>query len=1724
MTRKSPPVFRSRPSILAASIISLGMAAEAQASFVRNDIDYQYFRDFAENKGQFTPGASNITVYKKDGTVAGVMLPSLPMPDLSMVSTSGVATLIDPQYITSVQHNSGYGSVRFGQHGNNPDVPHYDYRLIDRNDYPNAAAQTAENVPKDKQLHPDYHIPRLSKLVTETAPAPVTQAGLEANTYNNTTRFPIFIRAGSGTQWLRHANGTNQAKLSGAYNYLTGGGTLTLSKTQPRGWTDFSSNVFDDAYGPMATYGAPGDSGSPIFAYDAQEKRWVVVSVLNFYATDSGNWNRAAIQRPDFILKKRLEDIGANITNTVDKGVFEWTANGNSSSLSNPANASAPYRVDLTDATVANQDSSKSRPSLNHGKSIIFSGNKGTLKLNSDINQGAGALHFNTDFTVFGSRSNQTWLGAGVDVAAGKTVEWRVHNPDGDRLSKIGQGTLKVDGVGKNNGSISVGDGKVILAQRADKAGNKQAFSEVGIVSGRPTVVLNDAGQVSPDQIYFGFRGGRLDLNGNHIAFQRAIRNLDEGARIVNHNNNRKAAVTVNVRSKEALLAPMTESDIEFAQRLNKSNGIYSYKNPYQGNRIDYFVLKPGGNYNQYYPTNGQSNGSWEFLSSDRDEAIRIYLERENAKRNPGSATAYHGYFGETDPALTNGRLDVNYRADNGKDTMMLTGGTNLNGSLSVENGRLLLSGRPVSHARDVLNRTDVVRENEWIDRHFNATTFKGFGNGHLQTGRNVTELRGNISLHDSARATIGYIQGETPVCIRSEFDGKTTCAPGNISTPVLSNLTATRLIGDITMHDHSATTLAIGNYGRSISGSSQSSLRLHDTHWQMPANSTIGALHGTGSNAQITLNPRNNISGSVTAGDDYRTLTLNGDLSGAVRFNYLSDLANNRGDKVLVNGIATGNHTLHVRNTAAEPTNVNTLTLLQVNHGNQDKNNVNISLSGESGKAYVDAGTWRYELAVSDDNRYYLHNPVKEAELAKQREDAEKAKQAAEAKKLTDAEAARKQAEKLAADAEKARVAAETAKQEAEAAKARLETAARDDAAALQAARAEAAAASARAQESERAKTEAQRLAEEARRQQTAAETAKQTAEQQLNNARQQAASAEAAKQTAEQQLAAARRQAQLAETAKQNAEQQSAAAAAKLQEALTAKAQAEHDKAEAEAAKRLLEQSQGNNDALVQAARAEAENARQRAEQAQAQAQTAQAANLAAQNALNQAQAQAQAARDAEAAAAARAQTAEAAQSRAEQARTAAEQAKAEAEQQRNQAQAALNAAEAEKQRLLAAQVQDAAALQAAREAADTARLQAEQSAQAQEQARRQAEEAETRRRQAEEAKAQAEQLLTDARIRMTQAEEAKIQAERQSTDALNRLQNAEAEKQAAEEARRQAEAEKARLEQNQSADAQALSQAQTQAAEALRRAQAAEAEKQAAQNAFNEAQRQAQNALQAAAEAAERAQRSEADKLAAEEARRQAEQDKASAEAAKRAAEQSLAAAEAEKQRLLATQGSDAAAVQAARTQAEEALRRAQTAEAEKQAAQAALSGALKRADEADRAAAAAAQRAQRSEADKLAAEEARRQAEQDKASAEAAKRAAEQSLAAAEAEKQHLLATQGSDAAAVQAAQQAADAAKAQAAQAQAAQQDAERRLQAAEADKQAAQNAEATARQQAEAAQRQRDAAQAAQQAAEQKTAAAEQAKALAEEAKRVAERNQSIDAAAVLAAQQAADA
>lgn len=526
--------------------VSLGIASQASAGHTYFGINYQYYRDFAENKGKFTVGAQDIDIYNKKGEMIGTMMKGVPMPDLSSLAKGGYATLVGDQTLISVAHNVGYQDVDFGMTGHNPDQHNFKYKVVKRYNYKNDSTH---------RYMTDYQHPRLAKFVTEVAPIEMVSR-MNGSVYTDLKKYPMRVRVGSGHQYWKDDNNDTNADLAYGGAWLTGGNTFMDGGTGD-GHLYLNGRVqIPNEYGPLPIAGAQGDSGSPFFIYDKEQGKWLLNGVLREGHPYAAVGNGYQIARQDYLEEVLEQDLAArfflnnaNYTlKTTQDGNGTITQNGRRTQMIGLYNSALPFDSrggNNGDESPTYKGPNPWSPALHHGKNIYLGDmGKGTLTIENTVNQGAGGLYFEGDFAVKPSDNNVTWQGAGVSVGEESTVEWQVHNPEGDRLSKIGLGTLLVNGKGKNLGSLSVGNGLVVLDQQADEAGQKQAFKEVGIVSGRATVKLNSENQVVPNNIYFGFRGGRLDLNGHSLTFER-IQNIDEGAMLVNHNETQAANITI---------------------------------------------------------------------------------------------------------------------------------------------------------------------------------------------------------------------------------------------------------------------------------------------------------------------------------------------------------------------------------------------------------------------------------------------------------------------------------------------------------------------------------------------------------------------------------------------------------------------------------------------------------------------------------------------------------------------------------------------------------------------------------------------------------------------------------------------------------------------------------------------------------------------------------------------------------------------------------------------------------------------------------------------------------------------------------------------------------------------------------------------------------------------------------------------------------------------------
>lgn len=1024
--------------------VSLGIVSQAWAGHTYFGIDYQYYRDFAENKGKFSVGAKNIKVYNKEGHLVGTSMTKAPMIDFSVVSRNGVAALVGDQYIVSVAHNVGYRDVDFGAEGSNPDQHRFSYKIAKRNNY------------KNDQTHPyekDYHNPRLHKFVTEAAPIDMT-SDMNGNKYTDRTKYPERVRIGSGWQFWRNDQ-NNGDQVAGAYHYLTAGNTHNQGGAGG-GWSSLSGDVRQAGnYGPIPIAGSSGDSGSPMFIYDAEKQKWLINGVLRTGNPWAGTENTFQLVRKSFFDEILEKDLRTSFYSPSGNGAYTITDKGDGSGIvKQQTGRPSEVRIGLKDDKLPAegkddvyqyQGPNIYLPRLNNGGNLYFGDQKnGTVTLSTNINQGAGGLYFEGNFTV-SSENNATWQGAGVHVGEDSTVTWKVNGVENDRLSKIGKGTLHVKAKGENKGSISVGDGKVILDQQADDQGKKQAFSEIGLVSGRGTVQLNDDKQFDTDKFYFGFRGGRLDLNGHSLTFKR-IQNTDEGAMMVNHNTTQVANITIT--GNESITPPDKKN-------INKLN------------------------YSKYI--------------------------------------AYNGWFGETDENKHNGRLNLIYKPTTEDRTLLLSGGTNLKGNITQEGGTLVFSGRPTPHAYNHLDRPkdlgrpkgEVVIDDDWINRTFKAENFQIKG-GSAVISRNVSSIEGNWTISNNANATFGVVPNQqNTICTRSDWTGLTTCQSVNLTNPsVISSIPKTHINGDISLIDHARLNVnglvylngtvnahsnseyhltdkatQIGNiklsnnanatvnnatltgnvtlnnnshftlnnhatqtgniqlsdnanatvdnatltgdvnltdsaqfylknshFSHQIQGDKGTTVTLENATWTMPSDTTLQNL--TLNNSTVTLNSAYSASSNNTprrrrrsletettptsAEHRFNTLTVNGKLSGQGTFQFTSSLFGYKSDKLKLSKDAEGTYKLAVHNTGKEPVTLEQLTLIESLDNQPLSDKLKFTLEND----HVDAGALRYRL-VKNNGEFRLHNPIKEQELHNDLVRAEQAERTLEAKQV---------------------------------------------------------------------------------------------------------------------------------------------------------------------------------------------------------------------------------------------------------------------------------------------------------------------------------------------------------------------------------------------------------------------------------------------------------------------------------------------------------------------------------------------------------------------------------------------------------------------------------------------------------------------------------------------------------------------------------------------------
>lgn len=772
---------------------------------MRHDTDVQDYRDFAENLGKYRIGASNIPVYKKNGELDAIL--SFSMPDMGSVSRRGFAGLTAPSYVSSVRHVGDLSSVFFG--GQSEFSPRY--LFISRNEVNSAIDQ-------------DYMLPRLNKVATEIAPMErVESSELRAGIGS---RFTAFVRAGAGYQRQVNDEQDGLIALASAYKWLSGG-TINpdIITTKPNYLYWIQYNPDDPRSSPLSNASQSGDSGSPVFAYDTLDKKWKLVAANQgrIAAVDKyGTETRATLIPDGFFDSIIAARVSPDVLNENSHQPIYWN-----STIINQGEQGWSWQG-LDDKYRRNTPATASLEELDASKDLRFNGAGGDIILSDAVNLGAGKLQFSNNYTLKSADGvDASWVGGGVEVDADKRVLWQVNGLADDDLHKIGAGTLHVNATGKNLGGLNVGDGTVILDQQADEQGNLQAFSRVSIVSGRPTVILNDAYQVAGDNIFFGYRGGKLDLNGNALSMKK-INHTDSGATFINQNADQSASLTVTGFSLNDIV-------INEWQGNNSAGVIGDIYEDYNSSskRIEYFQLKTPTY--SWFPTHQKDNTYWKYIGFDAQEAQAYRASQLNQ-------LVYRGFIGATHPDAVNGDFEVNFSPTLNNTRLALTGGSNLNGNITVNSGTLLLSGQPVPHAGGL------IIDDDWYTSTFIANNVFIADYARFQMGE-YAQLKSHIQAGDHSQVLLGYQpdadnQHQILRCVSPVQSTATSCDTASRDEKALKLLPASQVQGDITLGEQAELYLGKVDFRGTINGLSAGMVKMsQEAFWKLTGSSKIKQL-----------------------------------------------------------------------------------------------------------------------------------------------------------------------------------------------------------------------------------------------------------------------------------------------------------------------------------------------------------------------------------------------------------------------------------------------------------------------------------------------------------------------------------------------------------------------------------------------------------------------------------------------------------------------------------------------------------------------------------------------------------------------------------------------------------------------------------------------------------------------------------------------------------------
>ena len=495
---------------------SIGMANHGRYEQYWSD-----YEDFANNRGKFKIGQKGVIVYKKEGLGEAATIEQ-PIPNFDgMVDGGAYALWGDPQILSTASHVGNWGSFTFIQRHLRKDVELSEGFKNKANTNKDSIVQEySERVkmPYMRDLGNDYSIGRLKTIAFD---------GYTPETIKNRRQIhygALVARTGGGINSYAHDGGekypVGYGNIAGGLNkiYLVDGGSF---------WIKMQKNFQT----PLDSASRPGDSGSPAYIWDATNQKWLLAGENSAGSGADNNWNKISI------IKQKPELVNSYLESIEDEKITDAnvTLEGKTLGFGNSTRV-----IDDNVATTKNQ---------------TFAKDGLTLTVNSDSDTGASRFRFSENANITGTGKFNT---AGLIIDKNVNVNYNIISDNKTVIRKRGEGSLTLNANSKNDVEVNIGEGSLILDNS-----NGYAASHIRVAQGAK-VILNKDNQLNDNKIYFGHRGGTLELKGQNLEFN-DIYHLDKDAIIANKESTTKSKFTFTQGKDRVFLGKFSGNmDVEY--------------------------------------------------------------------------------------------------------------------------------------------------------------------------------------------------------------------------------------------------------------------------------------------------------------------------------------------------------------------------------------------------------------------------------------------------------------------------------------------------------------------------------------------------------------------------------------------------------------------------------------------------------------------------------------------------------------------------------------------------------------------------------------------------------------------------------------------------------------------------------------------------------------------------------------------------------------------------------------------------------------------------------------------------------------------------------------------------------------------------------------------------------------------------------------------------------